>query len=144
MAMRRLGSIVAALALVAVASPLFAGDGPATGESWGKLGAYGSLYSAKTESTFEGKILTVVKIPLPNTGDRYCLALQVMRDGNPCTVYLGPGSFVAKRGFEFSSGDVISVTGSQVLANGREIVLAREVLKGDSTLAIRNEFGRHL
>lgn len=41
----------------------------------------------------------------------------------------------------FSKGDQIAVTGSMVKHDGADLVLAREVVKGNDTLVLRDDKG---
>lgn len=142
--MQKYGYILGILAALLIAVPATAEQGAAAPEEWGKLGSYGTYYQADAESAFEGEVFAVVKIPLTKSGRSYCMALQVMREGTPCTVYLGPAGFLRRKGMQIQPGDVISVVGSQVVVNGREMVLAREVVRGDDVLKIRQETGERL
>jgi hypothetical protein len=44
-------------------------------------------------------------------------------------------------GVGFSKGDEIAVTGSKVKQDGADLVLAREVVKGNDTLVLRDDKG---
>ena len=44
-------------------------------------------------------------------------------------------------GVIFSKGDEIAVTGSKVKQDGADVVLAREVVKGNDTLVLRDDKG---
>lgn len=126
------------------AGPATADEEAAAPEDWGKLGSYGTYYQAEAEAAFEGEVFAVVKIPLTKSGRSYCMALQVMVEGTPCTVYLGPAGYLRRKGMQIEPGDVVSVVGSQVVVNGREMVLAREVMRGADVLKIRQETGERL
>jgi len=56
-------------------------------------------------------------------------------------VYLCPKSFLEEMGVSFSKGDQIVVTGSKVKQDGADLVLAREVVKGNDTLVLRDDKG---
>ena len=56
-------------------------------------------------------------------------------------VYLCPKSFLEDMGLGFSKGDEIAVTGSKVKQDGADLVLAREVVKGNDTLVLRDDKG---
>jgi hypothetical protein len=56
-------------------------------------------------------------------------------------VYLCPKSFLEEIGVGFSKGDEIAVTGSKVKQGGADLVLAREVVKGNDTLVLRDDKG---
>jgi hypothetical protein len=56
-------------------------------------------------------------------------------------VYLCPESFLADMGVSFSKGDAIALTGSTVKQDGADLILAREVVKGNDTLVLRDDKG---
>ncbi len=56
-------------------------------------------------------------------------------------VYLCPKLFLDEMGVVFSKGDEIAVTGSKVKQDGADLVLAREVVKGNDTLVLRDDKG---
>ena len=56
-------------------------------------------------------------------------------------VYLCPGSFLNEKGVSFSKGDEIAVTASKGKQEGADLVLAREVVRGNETLVLRDEKG---
>ena len=56
-------------------------------------------------------------------------------------VYLCPKSFLEEMGVGFSKDDEIAVTGSKVKQGGADLVLAREVVKGNDTLVLRDDKG---
>ena len=56
-------------------------------------------------------------------------------------VILCPKSFLDDMGVSFNKGDDIALTGSKVKQNGTDLILAREVVKGDVTLALRDDKG---
>jgi hypothetical protein len=62
-------------------------------------------------------------------------------DGGSLDVHLGPTDYWKKNGFELAKGDSIEVSGSKSKVDGTEILLAREVKKGDKAVVLRNAQG---
>jgi hypothetical protein len=94
-------------------------------------------YDSHTETTMKG---TVVEIKLPPKGSD--IAHLMMKNGTEIVdVYLCPKSFLEDMGVSFSKGDEIAVTGSKVKQDGTDIVLAREVVKGNDTVTLRDKTG---
>jgi hypothetical protein len=141
--MRRSVCALGVLTLTVFAAPLLAEEVPTPG-TWGKLGHYGAYYKTETETTFEAKVLGETRIPFPRNSGSGCLALQVLRDGIPCTVYLGPESYLKRKGLRLAPGDVVSVLGSDTVVHGQRMVLARELTKEGEVLKIRGKSGKHL
>jgi hypothetical protein len=56
-------------------------------------------------------------------------------------VILGPSSFISSRGFLFSKGDEVEVTGSRVKTRRGDSLIAREVIKAGKILTLRDKTG---
>jgi hypothetical protein len=65
----------------------------------------------------------------------------VLQTDKESLILVGPSSFVKEKGFTFAKGDQIEVTGSKVKYNNSDVVIAREIKKGDKTLTLRDEKG---
>ena len=81
-----------------------------------------------------------VKLP-PKGSEKEAVHLLVKNGADALDVYLCPKSFLDDMGASFSKGDEIALTGSKVKAGGADLILAREVVKGDATLVFRDEKG---
>lgn len=57
-------------------------------------------------------------------------------------VYLCPKHFMDELGVAFNKGDEIAFTGSKISENGADMILARELVKGDDTLVFRDDKGK--
>jgi len=55
--------------------------------------------------------------------------------------YLCPKSFLDDMGMQFSKGDELAFIGSKVKQDGADLILAREVVKGNDTFVLRDEKG---
>jgi hypothetical protein len=67
--------------------------------------------------------------------------LVVRFEAETLTVHVGPTAYLAKKGFAFAEGDKIAVTGSRLPFEGHDILVAREIRKGDKLLTLRNGQG---
>ncbi len=96
-------------------------------------------YDLKTEAKFKG---TVADLQLPPKGSEKEIAHLVLKNGaDAVDVYLCPQAFLADMGFSLSKGDEIALTGSKVKQGEADLILAREVVKGNDTLVLRDEKG---
>jgi hypothetical protein len=96
-------------------------------------------YDLHTETKIKG---TVDEVKLPAKGSEKEIVHLVVKDGtNPLDVYLCPKSFFDDMGMSFAKGDEIAITGSKVKQGESEIVLAREIVKGNDTFALRDPKG---
>jgi hypothetical protein len=96
-------------------------------------------YNPKTEARMKG---TVEELQLPLKGREKDAARLRLNNGTEIVdVYLCPESFLQDLGFSFSKGDEIALTGSKVKEGEVDLILAREVVKGNDTLVLRDEKG---
>jgi hypothetical protein len=104
-------------------------------------GKYASTpkYDAQSETKLKG---TVEEVKLPPKGSEKEIAHLLVKNGTEIVdVYLCPKSFLEEMGVGFGKGDEIAVTGSKVKQDGEDLVLAREVVKGNDTLVLRDDKG---
>jgi hypothetical protein len=85
---------------------------------------------------------TVEELQLPLKGRETEAARLRLNTGTAIVdVYLCPQAFLHDLGFSFSKGDEISLTGSKVKQGEVDLILAREIVKGNDTLVLRDEKG---
>jgi hypothetical protein len=96
-------------------------------------------YDLQTEAKIKGTI-DEVKLP-PKGSEKQIVHLLVKSGADSLDVYLCPKSFFDDMGMDFSKGDEISLTGSKVKQGETELFLAREVVKGNNTFALRDGKG---
>ena len=96
-------------------------------------------YDLHTETKMKG---AVEEVRLPPKGSEKEIAHLLVKNGTEIVdVYLCPKSFLEEIGVSFSKGDEIAVTGSKVKQDGADLVLAREVVKANDTLVLRDDKG---
>jgi len=96
-------------------------------------------YDLHTETKVK---VTVEEVKLPTKGAAKEVAHLQVKDGtDSIDVYLCPMSFFNDMGMNFTKGDAITLTGSRVTQGATNLILAREVSKGDDTFVLRDEKG---
>ena len=96
-------------------------------------------YDLSTESKIKA---TVQEVKLPAKGSEKEIAHLLVRVGTDTfDVYLCPKVFLDDMGVNFSPGEEILLTGSRIKQGEAEIILAREVVRGNDTLVLRDEKG---
>ena len=96
-------------------------------------------YDLRTETKMKA---TVEEVKLPPKGSEKEVAyLLVKGETDSVDVYLCPKSFFDDMGMSFNKGDEVALTGSRVKHGEADIVLAREVVKGNDTFVLRDEKG---
>ena len=96
-------------------------------------------YDLQTEAKFKG-IIEEVKLP-PKGSEKEITYLRVKKGDDVIDIYLCPKAFFDDMSMAFAKGDEITLTGSKVKQGETELVLAREVMKGNDTFVLRDEKG---
>jgi hypothetical protein len=96
-------------------------------------------YDTATEVTLKGTV-TKVESHVGRMGWNGT-HLVVSFGAEKLTVHVGPSNYVAQQGFSFADGDQIEVTGSRINFEGSDVLIAREITKGDKVLTLRNSQG---
>ena len=96
-------------------------------------------YDLHTEAKIKGTI-DEVKLP-PKGSEKEIVYLLVKSGTDSVDVYLCPKSFFDDMGMDFSKGDEITLTVSKVKQGEAELLLAREVVKGNNTFVLRDAKG---
>ena len=96
-------------------------------------------YDTATEVTLQGSITKVES----HAGRRGWNGthLVVSFDSETLTVHVGPSNYVAQQEFSFAAGERIEVTSSRIKFQGADVLIAREIKKGDKVLTLRNSRG---
>ena len=96
-------------------------------------------YDLSTESKMKA---TVQEVKLPAKGSEKEIAHLLVKIGTDTfDVYLCPKAFLDDMGVNFSQGEEIVLTGSRIKQGEAELILAREVVRGNDTLVLRDEKG---
>jgi hypothetical protein len=97
-------------------------------------------YDPATETKIKGAV-EELKF-MPSSGGKPAAYLTLKSGAGPVQVFLCPKSFFDDMGASFKPGDEIEVTGSKVKQDSGDLILAREVVKGDDTLTLRFKDGK--
>jgi mono/diheme cytochrome c family protein len=112
--------------------------GGATALGLGRIST-GHQYNPAAETTVKG---TVEQVQQSGSGAGWTAThLRLKTESGIVDVRLGPSSFLTEKNFTISKGDQIEVTGSEMNYNGAEVLVAREVRKGNQVLMLRNKNG---
>lgn len=105
--------------------------------------------SSTAESTAKYDPATEVKLKVtveevsevPNAKGEISVRLTVKQAAETFEVRLCPHSFLKEFEVTFAKGDQLEITGSKVKANDKTVILAREIVRGNSTLVLRDKEG---
>jgi hypothetical protein len=97
-------------------------------------------YDPATETKLKG-VVEELKF-LPPTGGKPAAYLIVKSGEDTIQVFLCPKSFLDQMGAAFKPADAVEITGSKVKQDSTDLILAREVVKGDDILTLRFKDGK--
>jgi hypothetical protein len=96
-------------------------------------------YDSHTETKAKGTVDEIKEVSLSNK--REITQLTVKSGNDTLRVFLCPKSFQDEMGVSFSKGDEVSLTGSKVKLEDADVILGKEVVKGNDTLMLRDDKG---
>lgn len=99
----------------------------------------GRIYDPATETTITGQVADVAQHAGRGRGTGTHLMLET--SAGRVEVHLGPTSYLAAQNASYAKGDKVTVTGSKVKFGSSEVIIAREVKKGDQVLTLRDAQG---
>jgi len=120
--------------------------GIAAASPQGHPGMMMGTYDPKSEVTLQGTIEKVYRpdhttMPMMRGGmTGMGLHLVLKAENKDYEIHLGPAAFV-ERTMTFKEGDAIKVLGAKVTMMGEDVIMAREVTKGEQVLKLRDENG---
>ncbi len=110
------------------------------GGGWGPGTPYTRLYNPQTMETVSGDVVAVDRIT-PLKGMSYGIHLLLKTQTATISIHLGPSWYLENQNIRVSVGDKIKVKGSKVIFNGKPVLIAAEVRKGDKVLMLRDAHG---
>jgi hypothetical protein len=142
MRMKRIGTLLTGLLMVACAATVFAapGKGGRGSGGWGMGGGYQRMYSPATVETVSGEVISVDRIT-PMKGMGTGIHLQLKTDKETLSVHLGPAWYIERLDAQIEKGNTIEVKGSRVTVAGKPAIIAAEVKMGDALLTLRDNSG---
>ena len=128
---------------VLTASLAIAGPGRWSGRGsggWGMGTPYQSAYNPATQETIAGEVIGIEKtVPMRRMNEG--LALVVKTEKETVTVHLGPTWYLERLDTKIVNGDKVEIKGARTTLEGKPIILAAEVKKGDNVLVLRDAAG---
>jgi hypothetical protein len=97
-------------------------------------------YDAKTVETIGGKVLSVEKTTPAKRRGYWVEAMLQTKEGT-IPVQLGPLWYVRVQTPRIEANDIITVTGSRLTLDGRSVIVAADINKGNEILRLRDHNG---
>ncbi len=138
--MKKTLTLILIACILVYAAESFAGMKWRGSGGWGQGSQYGRMYDPKTVETITGTVEKVDKIT-PSRGMSYGVHTTVKTDKETIDVHLGPGWYIENQDIKIMPGDKIEVKGSRVTYQGKPVIIAAEIKKGDEVLQLRDESG---
>jgi hypothetical protein len=111
-----------------------------TGRQDGPSGGPSGLYDPQTVTTVSGVVVSLTP-PQAEPGLPYLAYLTLRTEKEKIKVFLGPSLYVDKLPVKLKALDQIQVTGSKITWEGKPVILAAEVKKGNQVLKLRDTDG---
>ena len=97
-------------------------------------------YNPATETTMTGTVDSIKTLPSQGRGGGGLHLILAAANG-PIEVHVGPVAFVSSKNMTFAKGDAVTVLGSKVAMAGQDVLIAREITKGNQVLTLRDAAG---
>ena len=101
---------------------------------------YPGLYDTTTVQTVRGEVTAVENVAAAR-GTGAGVHVTLKSDSGSVNVHLGPDWYVNKQSVKIGKGDRITVTGSRIVLQGKSLLVAEQVKKGEKTLILRDRQG---
>lgn len=102
---------------------------------------YNSIYDLKTIEVTGGTVTSVDKVYSDKNNTNYGVHITLYSESSPIPVHLGPAWYLENQDFQISSGDYLTITGSRVTLTSGQVIIAKEVMKEDKILMLRDSNG---
>lgn len=101
---------------------------------------YAGHFDTNTIETQKGRITAVYTLS-SEKGLGSKVKFDLKTDDETIRIHVGPSWYILDKGFEFTEGDKIKVTGSRVLIGENIVLIASKIVKGGKTLKLRDSKG---
>ncbi len=105
---------------------------------------YDRLFNPQTVETLKGEVLSVDTFS-PGKGHQLLTSHVTMRlktDKETIEVYLGPEPYIDRQNVKLAAKDQVMVKGSRVTYEGKPLIIAMGVRKGNQVLRLRDPQGK--
>ncbi|WP_028581534.1 DNA-binding protein [Desulfogranum japonicum] len=107
---------------------------------WGAQAPYARMYNPQSVETVNGEVVSIEKI-IPMQGMNYGMHLTLQTETETISVHLGPAWYLENQDVQIAAADKIEIKGSRVTLDGKPVLIAAELKKGDKVLVLRDAGG---
>ncbi len=101
----------------------------------GGRGGHRMMYDTDTVQSVTG---TVQSIETRQLRDHSFVVLELKTAEGTLLVHLGPSAYLDQQSLKLTPGDAVTIKGSKMAMQGREMMVAAEVTKGGALLKLRD------
>lgn len=131
----RLFLVLSTLLSVGFPTPPVHAQGPAP-----RRGMSERLFNPKSVETVQGKV-SRVETPSSRRQDGQVVVIVLATPKGELFVHLGPRWYLDQQPLKLKPEDTIRVTGSRVMVQGKSVILASEIKRGNEKMVLRKEDG---
>ncbi|NGX61298.1 MAG: hypothetical protein K940chlam9_00781 [Chlamydiae bacterium] len=103
----------------------------------------GRSFNPQNIQTFQGEVISIQRFSFANRPASH-IQLILRTDKRAYPVEIGPSWYLEAQGVSVYPGDLLTIKGSIVKMNGKEVILTESLQKGGRTLQIRDSQGNPL
>ncbi|MCI0364645.1 MAG: PRC-barrel domain-containing protein [Phycisphaerales bacterium] len=108
---------------------------------WAATDEYGRNFKKDSVQNVKGVVTNVGSAaPMENMDEGPDLTMRTDK-GETIVVHLGPSWFMDRQAEQFATSDRVEVTGCRIQLNGKPVIMAMEVKRGDDVLRLRDKSG---
>ena len=131
--------LAALLSVIGGVAAAHAQGPPCRGPGWGAYGPYQRIFDRKAVQTIQG---TIVAVDRTNARDMWQgIHVRVRTASETVDVHLGPAWFVDTGEIALAAGSRVQITGSRVKYQGKPLLIAMSLTRGEMTLRLRDADG---
>ncbi len=116
------------------------GMGRKGSSSWESKSSFNRMYNPSTVETIKGEVVSVDKIS-PIKGMSSGIHLMLKTNKGTVSIHLGPAWYFESHNYVIKVKNKIEITGSRITYDGKPVVIAAEVKKGNKIIKLRDENG---
>lgn len=109
--------------------------------NWGGKSRYNRMYDEKTFTEIKGEITSIEHITMKK-GTSTGIHIIVKTETGTYPVHLGPKWYLDKQTVQLKVGDMVVVKGSKVSIDSKPTIIAKDVIKDNNTLTLRDGTGK--
>lgn len=102
---------------------------------------YNGIYDVKTVEITGGTVTSIDKTYSVKNNANYGVHITLYSDKRQMPVHLGPAWYVENQDVQIIPGDYLTVIGSIVTINDDQVIIAKEIMKDDKVLMLRDSNG---